>query len=84
MRNVGDQPISAKTIERVVHDVNWELAERRDAYPKTDDALAQSPESPPDLDVVECDGGSISTREPHMVKACTATQRARAKPRTPV
>ena len=35
MRNVGDQPISAKTIERVVHDVGWELAERRDADPKT-------------------------------------------------
>ena len=64
MKQVGDQPVSAKTIERVVHDVGWELAERRDADPKTDDALAQRPESPPDLAVVECDGGRIRTREP--------------------
>ena len=64
MRNVGDQPVSAKTIERVVHDVGWELAERRDADPKTADALAQRPEGPPDLAVVECDGGRIRTREP--------------------
>ena len=64
MKNVGDQPVSAKTIERVVHDVGWELAERRDADPKTADVLAQHPESPPDLAVVECDGGRIRTREP--------------------
>ena len=49
MRHVGDQPVSAKTIERVVHDVGWELAERRDADPKTAAAFAQRPESPPDL-----------------------------------
>ena len=41
---------------------NW--PERRDADPKTDDALAQRPESPPHLAVVECDGGRIRTREP--------------------
>ena len=64
MRNVGDQPVSAKSIERVVHDVGWELAERRDADPKTADALAQRPEDPPNLAVVECDGGRIRTREP--------------------
>jgi hypothetical protein len=64
MRSVGDQPVSAKTIERVMHDVGWELAERRDADPKTDDVLAQRPETPPDLAVVECDGGRIRTREP--------------------
>jgi hypothetical protein len=64
MKNVGGQPVSAKTIERVVHDVGWELADRRDADPKTADALAQRPESPPDLAVVECDGGRIRTREP--------------------
>jgi hypothetical protein len=64
MKNVGDQPVSAKTIERVVHDVGGELAARRDADPKTDDALAQRPEIPPDLAVVECDGGRIRTREP--------------------
>jgi hypothetical protein len=64
MRDVGDQGVSAKTIERVVRDVGGELAERRDADPKTDDALARRPERPPDLAVVECDGGRIRTREP--------------------
>jgi hypothetical protein len=64
MKQVAGQPVSAKTIERVVHDVGGELAQRRDADPKTDDALAQRPESPPALAVVECDGGRIRTREP--------------------
>src|SRR5437868_11335419 len=47
MKLVAGQHVSAKTIERVVHDVGCELAQRRDADPKTDDALAQRPESPP-------------------------------------
>lgn len=64
MKRVAGQPVSAKTIERVVHDVGGELAQRRDADPKTDEALAQRPESPPALAVVECDGGRIRTREP--------------------
>jgi hypothetical protein len=64
MKQVGDQGVSAKTIERVVHDVGPELAQRRDADPKTDDALAMRPENPPELAVVECDGGRIRTREP--------------------
>jgi hypothetical protein len=64
MRQVAGQSTSAKTIERVVHDVGAELAQRRDADPKTDDALAQRPESAPALAVVECDGGRIRTREP--------------------
>jgi hypothetical protein len=64
MKQVGDQGVSAKTIERVVHDVGPELAERRAADPKTDDALAIRPASPPELAVVECDGGRIRTREP--------------------
>ena len=64
MKQVGDQGVSAKTIERVVHDVGPELAERRDADPKTADALAMRPASPPELAVVECDGGRIRTREP--------------------
>jgi hypothetical protein len=63
MNDVAGQGVSAKTIERLVHDVGRELAERRDADPKTDDALAQRPESPPSLAVVECDGGRIRTRE---------------------
>ena len=64
MKQVAGQPVSAKTIERVVHDVGGELAQRRDADPKTADALARRPESPPTLAVVECDGGRIRTREP--------------------
>jgi hypothetical protein len=64
MKQVAGQPVSAKTIERVVHDVGGELAFRRDADPKTDDALAKSPENPPPLAVIECDGGRIRTREP--------------------
>jgi hypothetical protein len=56
--------ISAKTIERVIHDVGRELAQRRDANPRSDDALAPRCESPPQLAVVECDGGRIRTREP--------------------
>lgn len=57
-------PVSAKTIERVVHDVGQELAERRDADPRSNDALAPQCESPPQLAIVECDGGRIRTREP--------------------
>jgi hypothetical protein len=64
MEQVGGCAISAKTIERVVRDVGRELAERRDADPKTDDALSKRPECAPDLAVVECDGGRIRTREP--------------------
>ena len=36
VRDVGDQPISAKTIERVTNDVGHELVERRDADPRSD------------------------------------------------
>jgi hypothetical protein len=56
--------VSAKTIERVVHDVGRELEQRRDAPAKSGEALARRPEEPPDLAVVECDGGRIRTREP--------------------
>lgn len=64
LQRVGDQKLSPKSIERVVHDVGLELAGRRDADPKTDDALANRPESPPEMAVVECDGGRVRTREP--------------------
>jgi hypothetical protein len=63
MQQVGDVAVSAKTIERVVHDVGHELAQRRDADPRRHDALAQRPEQPPELAVVECDGGRIRARE---------------------
>lgn len=64
LRQVGDAVVSAKTVERVVHDVGRELAERRDLDPKSDDALAQRPAEPPPLAVVECDGGRIRCRQP--------------------
>jgi len=40
------------------------LAARRDADPNGAGALAQRPEAPPELAVVECDGGRARTREP--------------------
>ena len=64
LEKVGDATVSTDTIQRVVEDVGHELAERRDADPKTADALAARPEEPPSLAVVECDGGRIRTREP--------------------
>lgn len=64
MREAVGVPVSAKTIERVVHDVGGELAQRRDADPKSDEALALRSADPPQLAVVECDGGRIRTREP--------------------
>lgn len=64
MREVAGMKVSAKTIERVVHDVGAELAARRDVDPQRDEALAQRPEEPPALAVVECDGGRIRTRQP--------------------
>jgi hypothetical protein len=60
----ADVEVSAKTIERVVHDVGRELAERRDLDPKSEEALAERPESAPDLAVAECDGGRLRCRQP--------------------
>lgn len=60
----ADVCVSAKTVERVVHDVGGELAARRDADPKSAEALAERPENVPDLAVVECDGGRTRCREP--------------------
>jgi hypothetical protein len=64
LNKVGDATVARNTVERVAGDVGRELAERRDADPKTADALAQRPEKPPALAVTECDGGRIRTREP--------------------
>lgn len=59
----ADVELSFKTVQRVVHDVGHELAERRDAAPNQNEALAQRPEEPPELAVVECDGGRIRCRQ---------------------
>lgn len=64
VRSVAGLDVSAKTIERVVHDVGRELEQRRDAPAKTGDPLARCPAEPPDLAAVECDGARIRTREP--------------------
>ena len=45
LEKVGDAVLSTNTIERVVGDVGHELAARRDADPKTAEALARRPES---------------------------------------
>lgn len=64
LEKVGDVTVSNDTVQRVVGTIGEELSERRDANPKTDDALALCPEEPPALAVVECDGGRIRAREP--------------------
>ncbi len=76
MRHVGDQPVSAKTIERVVHDVGWELAKRRDAHPKTADTLAQCPESAWTWPSSSAMGDGFAPASQSIVPACTAPQRA--------
>lgn len=64
LRHVAAAIVSDDTVQRIVGDVGRELAERRDADPKTIQALAKRPEEPPSLAVVECDGGRARTREP--------------------
>ena len=60
----ADVPVSIKSVERVVHDIGGELVERRDANPKTDEALALQSDLPPELAIAECDGGRIRCRHP--------------------
>lgn len=64
LRKVGDAAVSDNTIQRVVGDVGHELAARRDDDAKSVHRLAERPETPPELAVVECDGGRARTREP--------------------
>ncbi len=64
LEKIGGVTVSANTVQRVVGDVGAELAARRDADPNSIGALAQRPEEPPELAVVECDGGRARTREP--------------------
>jgi hypothetical protein len=64
LEKIGGVAVSANTIQRVVGDIGTELAIRRDADANGVGALAKRPESPPELAVVECDGGRARTREP--------------------
>jgi hypothetical protein len=43
MKEVGDQTVSPNIMEWAVHDVGSELIQRRDADPKSEDALAWIP-----------------------------------------
>lgn len=64
MDKIGDAAVSASTIRRVVGDVGGELAARRDAEAGDAAGLARRPEEPPELAVVECDGGRARMRQP--------------------
>lgn len=64
LEKIGGVAVSPNTVQRVVGDVGGELAARRDAEVNGVAALAQRPEEPPELAVVECDGGRARTREP--------------------
>ena len=64
LKRVGNNEVSAKTIERIVHDVGGELVALRDAASGTGSALVQASAEPPTLAVVQCDGGRIRTRQP--------------------
>jgi hypothetical protein len=64
LEKIGGVAVSANTVQRVVGEVGAELAARRDGDPNRVGALAQRPEEPPELAVVECDGGRARTREP--------------------
>ena len=62
LKHVGGNEVSPSTVQRVTHQVGMELAELRDAGAAP--ALAHAPENPPELAVVEADGGRIRTRKP--------------------
>lgn len=64
LKRIGGNLVSFKTIERVTQDIGRELEALRDG--EADDAagLAHVPEVPPQLAVVQCDGGRIRTRQP--------------------
>ena len=64
MQQVAGQDVSSSSLQRITQDVGGELAARRDAPASSVNALAATPLVPPDLAVVECDGGRIRTREP--------------------
>lgn len=64
MEKVAGTKVADNTLQRIVGDVGGELAERRDAPAGSADGLAQRPEEPPAMAVVECDGGRIRVRQP--------------------
>ena len=63
LQQVGGNAVSPNTIQRITHAVGNELAALRDAEEDdTTESLVRLPEAPPELAVVQCDGGRIRTR----------------------
>lgn len=58
VKQVGGAEVSAKTVERITHQIGVELGEIRD----TGEVIANAPAEPPDLAVIEIDGGRVLTR----------------------
>jgi hypothetical protein len=63
LREVGGNQVSDSTICRLTRQLGTELAAVRDHGPEGH-SLAQSAQAPPELAVVQCDGGRIRTRQP--------------------
>jgi hypothetical protein len=62
LRQVGGNAVSPNTIQRITHAVGNELALLRDAEEdEKTKSLCRPPEAPPELAVVQCDGGRIRT-----------------------
>lgn len=66
LAKVGGNTLSIKTVARISQDVGNELVQARDGTPGTapGKGLTALPEAPPELAVVQCDGGRIRTRAP--------------------
>ena len=63
LQQVGGNAVSPNTIQRITHAVGNELAVLRDAEEDAPtESLVRPPEAPPELAVVQCDGGRIRTR----------------------
>ena len=62
LKQIGGNQVSDSTVARIVLQLGTELARVRDHAPEGQ-TLTQSPAAPPDLAVVQCDGGRIRTRE---------------------
>ena len=61
LREIGGNQVSDSTIARIVWELGSELAQARD-HTSAGQTLTQTPEEPPTLAVVQCDGGRIRTR----------------------
>lgn len=62
LREIGGNQVSDSTVVRIVWELGSELAQARD-HTSAGQTLTQTPEEPPALAVVQCDGGRIRTRQ---------------------